>query len=121
MVENSQEHSSSNSVQPPLPTLDLPDSEIFQKTGRKARLQNHCAQMVLHWDIMHLMYKLHQCNASQQEKTLESQPRSIVTNFTCKDTISTWISGLPVENVELLTLLLFSRVMNWKQLKYVKF
>ena len=24
MVENSQEHSSSNSVQPPLPTLDLP-------------------------------------------------------------------------------------------------
>ena len=29
MVENSQEHSSSNSVQLPLPTLDLPKSENF--------------------------------------------------------------------------------------------
>ena len=31
MVENSQEHSSSNSVQPPLPTLDLPKSENLLK------------------------------------------------------------------------------------------
>ena len=30
-VENSQEHSSSNSVQLPLPTLDLPESEIFSE------------------------------------------------------------------------------------------
>ena len=30
-VLNSQEHSSSNSVQPPLPTLDLPESEIFSE------------------------------------------------------------------------------------------
>ena len=30
-VENSQEHSSSNSVQPPLPTLDLPESENFSE------------------------------------------------------------------------------------------
>ena len=27
--------------------------------------------------------------------------KSIVTNFTCKDTVATWISGFPVENVEL--------------------
>ena len=31
MVGNSQEHSSSNSVQPPLPTLDLPESEFFSE------------------------------------------------------------------------------------------
>ena len=31
MVENSQEHSSSNSVQPPLPKLDLPDSEYLSE------------------------------------------------------------------------------------------
>ena len=31
MVKNSQEHSSSNSVQPPLPTLDLPESENFSE------------------------------------------------------------------------------------------
>ena len=47
------------------------------------------------------MHQLHQGHTSQHMRTLESQPRSIVTNFTCKDTVATWISGLPVENVEL--------------------
>ena len=56
--------------------------------------------MVLNWE-MHLMHHLHQEHASQHVRTLESQPRSLVINFTCKDTIATWISGLPVENVEL--------------------
>ena len=32
MVENFQEHSSSNSVQPPMLTLDLPESENFSET-----------------------------------------------------------------------------------------
>ena len=36
MVENSQDHSSSNSLQLPLPTLDLPESEnCFRKQGGK--------------------------------------------------------------------------------------
>ena len=48
--------------------------------------------------------QLHQCNMSQQERTLGNQPRSIVTNFTCKDTIATRISGFPMEIVELRTL-----------------
>ena len=64
-------------------------------------MQNHnCAQVVLHWE-MHLMHQLHQGHASQHMRTFESQPRSIVINFTCKDTIATWISGLPVANDEL--------------------
>ena len=100
-VENSQGHSLPSSLLLPIPSLDLPESDFFQKTGRKARLQNHnCAQVVLHKE-MHLMYQLHREHASQHVRNLESQPRSIVTNFTCKDTIATWISGLPVENVEL--------------------
>ena len=99
MIKNSQEHSSPSSLKPPLPSLDLPEY-VFQKTGRKVRLQNHCAQMVLHWE-MHLMHHLYQEHASQHVRTFESQPRSIVTNFTCNNTIATWISGLPVKNVEL--------------------
>ena len=47
------------------------------------------------------MHQWHQGHASQHVRTLESQPRSIVTNFTCEATIATWISRLPVENVEL--------------------
>ena len=106
MVKNSQGHSLPSSLVLPLLSLDLPEFEFFfQKTGRKARLQNHnCAQVVLHWE-MHLLHQLHQEHASQHVRTLESQPRSIVTNFTCKDTIATWISGLPVENGELYTYL----------------
>ena len=74
MVKNSQGYSLPSGLMPPLPSL--------------------------HWE-MHLMHHLHQEHASQHMRTLESQPRSIVTNFTCKDTIAAWISGLPVENVEL--------------------
>ena len=33
------------------------------------------------------MHQLHQGHASQPERPLESQLRSKVTNFTCKDTI----------------------------------
>ena len=36
MVENSQEHSLSNSVQLPLPTLDLPESENFSENSQLA-------------------------------------------------------------------------------------
>ena len=88
-TENSQRCASSNTVQPPLPRLDLPVSD-FPKTGRKARLQNHCVQMVLHWKMhqMHNTHHMHQGHASQHVRTLESKPRCLVTNFTCKDTIA---------------------------------
>ena len=46
--------------------------KIFQKSGRKtASFQDHYAQVVLHWK-MHLMHQMHQCNVSQQERTLEN-------------------------------------------------
>ena len=58
-VKNSQEHSSSSSLTPPLPTLDLPESENFSENREENSLQDHCAQMVLHWK-MHLMHQMHQ-------------------------------------------------------------
>ena len=85
--ENSQENTSSDSVQPPLPRLDLPKL-LLQKTGRK--LQNHCVQMNLHWRHLIQMDKIHHIHqglVSQQERTLESQPSHLVI-FTCKDTIT---------------------------------
>ena len=92
-VKNFPEHSLPSGLTLPLPTLDL-------GAWRIVSLQDHCAQVVLHWE-MHLMHQLIQGHASQQERTLKSQPKSIVTNFTCKDTIATWISGFPMGNVEL--------------------
>ena len=100
-VEKSHGHSSSSSLTQPLPTLDLPESEIFSENREEnSQLAGPLYTVVLHWE-MHLMHQMHQCNASYQERTLENQPRSIVTNFTCKDTIAPWISDFPMENVEL--------------------
>ena len=92
VTKNSLRYASSNTVQPPLPRLGF-QILIYQKTGRKDRLQNHCVQMVLHWK-MHLIHKMHnahhmhQRHISQHVRTLESQPSYLVTNFTCKDTIA---------------------------------
>ena len=66
MIENSQRHSSSNNVQPPLPTLDLIESENLENFS-----ENHCAQMVLQWK-MHLMHHLHQEHARQHVRALEA-------------------------------------------------
>ena len=38
MVESSQEHSSPSSVAPPLPTLDLPESENFSENREKSQI-----------------------------------------------------------------------------------
>ena len=121
-VENSQEHSSPSSLALPLPTLDLPESENFLENREKARLQDHCAQVVLHWE-MHLMHQWHQGHASQQERTLESQPKSRVTNFTCKDTIATWIVNcqLGMLNFELYTYLVVLQTENNRNMPYFKF
>ena len=45
-IENSQRHSSSNNVQPPLPTLDLPESEKFGKFFRKQGGKPDCRTIV---------------------------------------------------------------------------
>ena len=100
MVENSQEHSSPSGLTLPLPTLDLLESENFSENSEESQIAEplYTSGTTLGNALMHQM---HQCNASQQKRTLENQPRSIVTNFTCKDTIATWISGFPMGNVEL--------------------
>ena len=101
MVRNSQGHSLPSGLMPPFPSLDLPESEKFSENREESQITKpHLVQVVLHWE-MHLMHQLHQGYARQHVRTLESQPRCIVTNFTCRDTIATWISGLPVENVKL--------------------
>ena len=105
VIENSQKYTSSNTVQLPLPSLDLPDSENRQKTGRKAaRLQNHCVQMVLHWmNLIHKMHNahhMHQGHASQHVRTLGSQASHLVI-FICKDTIAPGSVVHQLANVEL--------------------
>ena len=46
IVKNSHEHSSSSGLAPPLPTLDLPESENFSENGGK---QPTCRTIVHKW------------------------------------------------------------------------
>ena len=93
---------------------------LNQKTGRK--LQNHCVQMKLHWRHLRKMDKIHlilQGLASQQERTLESQPAHLVI-FTCKDNI---VSGsvdcqLKMLNFELYIYIKARLVQNLTNLQY---
>ena len=84
---------------PPLPSLDPPESDFSENREESQIAETLCTNGTT-WE-MHLMHHLHQEHASQHVRTLESQPRSIVIKFTCKDTLATWISGLPVEYLEL--------------------
>ena len=45
-IKNSQRYTSSSTVQPPLPSLDLPDSKSFRKQGGK---QPDCRTIVYRW------------------------------------------------------------------------
>ena len=87
--ENSQENTSSDSVQPPLPKLDLPKA-AFDFSENRGKLQNHCVQMSLHWRHLRQMDKIHRIHqglVNQQGRNLESQQSHLVI-FTCKDTIA---------------------------------
>ena len=97
MIKNSQGHSLPNSLMLPLPSLDLLESEIFSENRKESQIAEPlCTNGTTLRNAPDAPFA-----PGTHMRTLESQPRSIVTNFTCKDTIATWISGLPVENVEL--------------------
>ena len=97
MVQNSQEHSSPSSIALTLPKLDLPESENFSENREESQI----AEPLCTSDTTLENAPIAQGNVNQQERTLGNQPRSIVTNFTCKDTLAIWISGFPMRNVEL--------------------
>ena len=83
-VKNSQEYSSSNTVQPPLPTLDLPDSEY----SSKKREENSQLAGPLCTDGTTLQNAPGAPNAplqlSQQERTLVKSHTDSGTSCMCK-------------------------------------
>ena len=99
MIENSQGQALPSRLTPPLPSLDLPKSENFSENRKESQI----VKPQLCTSGTALGNELDVPNAPGTHKSTHQnrQPRSIVTNFTCKDTIAAWISGLPVENVEL--------------------
>ena len=86
-VKNSQEHSSPSGLALPLPTLDLPESEKFSENREESQIAEPlCTSSTTMGNTPDVPIAPGTCN--QQEKTLENVTRSIVTSFTCKDTIT---------------------------------
>ena len=101
MVKNSQGHSLLSGLLPPLPSLDLPESENFSENREESQIAE--PQLYTSGTTMGNApgAPISPGTCKSTCENFGKHPRSIVTNFTCKDTIATWISGLPVENVEL--------------------
>ena len=88
MVENSQGHSLPSCPALPLPSLDLPESENFSENREESQIAEPlCTSGTTLGNAPDA--QIAPGNTSQHVRTLKSQPRSIVTNFTCKDTIAT--------------------------------
>ena len=88
MVENSQEHSSSSGLIPSLPTLDLPESEIISENREESQLAGAGGTTLENTpDAPDPPNAPMHCKSTREN--LGNQPRSVLTNFTCKDTIAT--------------------------------
>ena len=91
-------------MQPPLLSLDLPDSENLSENREEGQIAEPLCQMVLHWiNLMHKMHNahhMHQGHTSQHVRTLGSQSSHLVI-FICKDTIAPGSVDYQLANVEL--------------------
>ena len=99
-VKNSQGHSLLSGLTPPLPSLDLPESENFSENKEESQIAEPlCTNGTTLRNEPNAQIAPGTCKSTR--KNFGKPAKSIVTNFTCKDTIATWVSGLPVGNVEL--------------------
>ena len=113
VTENSQRYASSNTVQPPLPRLDLAESDFSENREESQIAEPLCTDgTTLEMHLKHHTHHMHQGHTSQHMRTLESQPRSIVINFTCKDTIAPGLVDcqLKMLNFELYTYFIVFRL-----------
>ena len=101
MVKNSQEHSSPSGLAPPLPTLDLPESQIFlENREENSQLAGPlCTSGTTLENAPDAPIAPGPCKSTREN--FGKPAKSIVTNFTCKDTIAPQISDFPMTNVEL--------------------
>ena len=100
-VKNSQEHSSSSSLAPPLPTLDLPESKFFSENREEnSQLAGPlCTSGTTLGNAPDAPNTPVQCKSTRDNFGKPAKKYS--DQFTCKDTIAPWISDFPMENVEL--------------------
>ena len=86
-VENSQEHSLPNSLAPPLPTLDLPESENFSENREESQIAEPlCTSGTTLGNAPDASNAPVQCKSTRDNFGKPSKKYS--DNFTCKDTVA---------------------------------
>ena len=95
MVKNPQEHSSPSSLTPPLPTLDLPESENLSENREESQI----AEPQLCTSGTTLGNAPVQCKLTREN--FGKLAKKYSDQLYLQDTIATWISGFPMGNVEL--------------------
>ena len=83
VTKDSQRYTSSSTVQPRLPRLDLPVSDFSENREESQIAEPLCTDgttLENEPDAPH-SHHMHQGHASQHVRTLESQPQCLVTNF----------------------------------------
>ena len=98
-TENSQENTSSDTVQPPLPRLDLPVSDFSENREESQIAEPLCTDDTALEPDAQNAYHMHQGHASQHVRTLGSQPSYLI--FICKDTIAPGSVDNQLANVKL--------------------
>ena len=100
VIENSQRHSSSNNVQLPLPTLNLQESEnleFFSENREESQIAEPlCTNGTT---LENAPYAPGTCKSTHEN--LGKPAKKYSDQLYLQRHYSTWISGLPVENVEL--------------------
>ena len=85
---------------PPLPSLDLPESDFSENREESQIAEPLYTNGTTLGNTPDAPFAPGTCKSTCGNFGKPAK-KYIVTNFTWKDTIATWISGLPVENVEL--------------------
>ena len=104
VIKNSQSHASSNTVQPPLPRLNLPDSENISENREESQIAEPLCTDGTTLETPDAQNA--QCTPYAPgtcKSTCENfgKPAKSFSDFYLQRHYCIWISGLPVENVEL--------------------
>ena len=124
-TKNSQRYASSNTVQPPLHSLDLPDSENFSENREESQITEPLctdgSTLETAPDAQNAQCTPYAPGTHKLTRENFGKPAKSFSDFICKDTITPGLVDCQFENVELRTSHLFCSVLIWIGTKYAKF
>ena len=105
MTENSQSYASSNTVQPPLPKLDLPESQNLSENREESQIAEplctDCTTLENASDAQNAQCTSYALGTHKSTCENFGKPAKSFSDFTCKDTKGPGLVDCQLENVDL--------------------